>query len=144
MLLSKAIHLTDSVTESVATHLPAPLATPLQIAVAAVTWVPRHLVHDGKRVEEAVTPTPEPTDREETGAPTAPDESATAETEPAVVLNLDRPAEHVEPPIDVVGEALRAEAAESTSADTSGPLDDTDEHVEVEEEVVYSTSTDDA
>ena len=144
MLLSKAIDLTDTVTAAVTSHLPRPLAGPVQLAVSTVTWVPRQVVShvhggatrsddqgdqgDQDRQEAAVTP--------EQAPPTATGQEPEAH-EPEVVLTLDRPAEELEPPIDVVGEALRAETPDQPS-----PLED-EGHVEVAEEVVYSTSSDD-
>ena len=146
MLLSKAIDLTDTVTASVTAHLPGPLATPVTLAVATVTWVPRRLVGAVHEVAQDATDaaraaegsgaahTSEPAPAEEPAPAGQPTES----TEPAVVLTLDRPAEHLEPPVDVVGEALAAEAAEQP------PLHEDEDHVEVEEQVVYSSSSDDA
>ena len=56
-----------------------------------------------------------------------------AEHEPEVVLSIDAPPAEVEPPVDVVGEALAEEPPPAP-----GP-----EHVEEQVEVVYSTSSDD-
>ncbi len=151
MLLSKAIHLTDSVTESVTARLPAPLATPVHVAVSALTWAPRRVVdgvehvtgHHGPAAgtgEQATGTTQDP------ASSTAPDRADEADRgephEPEVVLTLDRPADEVDPPVDVVGEALRTEQGEQAGrAPQSSDLDE-EGHVEVEEEVVYSTSTD--
>jgi hypothetical protein len=57
---------------------------------------------------------------------------------PQVVLAMDAPPEEIEPPVDVVGEALAAEAQEQEQKQqvrTSDPVDD-------EDPVVYSTATD--
>ena len=148
MLLSKAIHLTDTVTESVTAHLPGPVAMPVHLAVSALTWAPRrvvggveHLVGQrGPAERTGPTAVPNPA-RTAATRPTDQGESpeATEPHEPEVVLTLDRPAAQVEPPIDVVGDALRAEQAAPTPQ--ASDLDD-EGHVEVEEEVVYSTSSD--
>ena len=136
MLLSKALDLTDSVTASVTSHLPGPLAGPVHLAAATLTWVPRKLVAGVEAHGDSPAPeAPKPTAPAEREAP-----QAQAQAEPEVVLTLDRPAEQVEPPIDVVGEALRAERAEQ--ARPAPPRADED-HVEVEEQVVYSTSSGD-
>ena len=147
MLLTKALDLTDTVTASVTAHLPGPLATPVNLAVSTLTWVPRRVVGgvehltghgDSSKAESA---RPESAAGAASEAPEA-TKDAVAETaeprEPEVVLTLDRPAEELPPPIDVVGEALRAEASEQQPA----ALED-EGHVEVIEEVVYSTSSDD-
>ncbi len=161
MLLSKALDLTDTVTDSVTSHLPAPLAGPLHLAVSTITWVPRrvvggveHLVDHGR----STTPRDGSTDSGpagdtgsetagDTGSKTAGSDGAAPQGQdaapqdeapaPDVVLTLDRPAEEVEPPVDVVGEALSAEAAEQP------PAHQDDEHVELAEDVVFTTSTDD-
>ena len=139
MLLSKALRITDSVTESVVSHLPGPLATPVTLAVSAATWVPRQVVglhgddhgdHEAAERQGQARPA-------ESAPSTPPSRSpGPAAPEPEVVLSLDRPAEDLEPPIDVVGEALAAEAAEVPPAHADA------EHVEVDEAVVFSTSTD--
>ena len=129
MLLSKALRITDSVEASVTSRLPGLLATPVHVAVAAATWVPRHVVGETHGAVEVSTPPTKPAGRSADQA-VAP--------EPEVVLTLDRPAEELEPPIDVVGEALRKEAAAEPAAHAD------EDHVEVEEEVVFSTSTDES
>ena len=134
MLLSKALRITDSVEASVTSHLPGPLAMPVHLAVAAVTWVPRQVLG---REHEVAEPS-EPATASTPTTPAATKQADEAPSEPEVVLTLDRPAEELEPPIDVVGEALRAEAS------TAPPAHADEEHVEVEETVVFSTSTDDA
>ena len=128
MLLSKALRITDSVEASVTSRLPGPLAAPVHLAVAAATWVPRHVAGGPDEVVEVSAPPTKSAGQSasEAGAP-----------EPEVVLTLDHPAEEIEPPIDVVGEALRKEAAEEPPAHAD------EDHVEVEEEVVFSTSSDD-
>ena len=137
MLLSKALDLTDHLTGTVTSHLPSRLATPVQLAASTLTWVPRrvlggaeHVADQGKaaarRAAEKAADTVD-----EAAQPAEP-----AETEPEVVLTLDRPAEELPPPIDVVGEALKAEAAEVPPAHAD------EEHVEVAEEVVYSSGPD--
>ena len=136
MLLSKALRITDSVTESVVSHLPGPLASPVTLAVAAATWAPRQVVglHSGGQAEERpdhARPEERPSSAPASGS------AGPAAAEPEVVLSLDRPAEHLEPPVDVVGEALQAEAAEVPPAHADA------DHVEVEEAVVFSTSSDD-
>ncbi|GAA1925558.1 hypothetical protein [Nocardioides marmoribigeumensis] len=140
MLLSKAIDLTDTVTASVTAHLPGPLAGPVHLAVSTLTWVPRQVVEHlhGDRDQAAADerPTAQPT--HDQAAPDLAEEPQAHE--PEVVLTLDRPAREVEPPVDVVGEALRADAS---AAEPLAPLED-EGHVEVEERVVYSTSSDEA
>ena len=150
MLLSKALHLTDAVTESVTAHLPGPLAGPVHLAVSTLTWVPRQVVehvHPGAG-QQGGAPTREQADEQASGGatpePTATESREPEPREPEVVLTLDRPAEELEPPIDVVGEALRAEAEPDPAAyEPPSPLED-EGHVEVQEEVVYSSSSDDA
>jgi hypothetical protein len=142
MLLSKALHLTDTVTDSVTARLPRPLAGPVHVAVSTLTWVPRQVVEHVRAPQQTAAepdPTPTATDRTPTAdpAPAATDQEPDAH-EPEVVLTLDRPAEEVEPPIDVVGEALRAETPEQPA-----PLED-EGHVELQEAVVYSTASDDS
>ena len=56
-----------------------------------------------------------------------------AEREPEVVLSVDAPPAEVEPPVDVVGEALAEEPPPAP-----GP-----EHIEEQAEVVYSSSSPD-
>ena len=135
MLLSKAIRITDTVEATVTSHLPGALATPVHLAVAAVTWAPRHLVGQARpTASEPTAPGPEAARTPKQAPQPAPEETT---PEPEVVLTLDRPAEEIEPPIDVVGEALRHEAAEQPPAHAD------EEHVEVEEAVVFSTSSED-
>lgn len=63
---------------------------------------------------------------------------ATDDDGPVVVLAVDSPPVEVEPPIDVVGETLRAEEQQRAQRpDAPQPA-----HVPEETEVVYSTSTD--
>jgi hypothetical protein len=138
MLLSKALDLTDTVTGTVTSHLPGPLATPVQLAVSTLTWVPRRVLGGaeqvadhgraaaGKAAENVADQVDEVADQVD----------EVADTEPEVVLTLDRPAEELPPPIDVVGDALRAEAAEVP------PAHQDEEHVEVAQEVVYSSGPD--
>jgi hypothetical protein len=156
MLLTKVARLTESVagsvtdgvTATVATHLPGTLARPVNAAVSTLTWLPRHAAGGSTRSSRREEPTasessPGPaatsatthTPSEAAPSEAAPSDDATA-PEPQVVLTLDRPAEDVEPPIDVVGEALRAESPAPVP-----PLED-EGHVEVQDEVVYSTSSD--
>src|SRR5690348_4002780 len=109
MLLTKALDLTDTVTASVTSHLPGPLATPVHLAVSTLTWVPRrvvdgveHLTDHGKaaagkaeqaaeqaadRVADTVRETVEETADAQAGDPAdqAPATDAAEEHEPEVV-----------------------------------------------------------
>ena len=93
---------------------------------------------------EQAAATPAPTSDEiahvssrQTGTPTSGRPAETAE--PEVVLSVDAPPADIEPPVDVVGEALAAEKEQEAQR----PREPQPDHVEEQVEVVYSTSSDD-
>lgn len=90
--------------------------------------------------QAAATPAPTSDDaqRATTSRTGAPKSGTADEQEPEVVLSIDAPPEEIEPPVDVVGEALAAEQEQAAERpDEPQPV-----HVPEETEVVYSTASD--
>ena len=76
--------------------------------------------------------------RKKAGTPKA-GETQHSDDKPEVVLAVDAPPEEIEPPVDVVGEALAAEKAEESQK----PKQPQPVHVNDDNPVVYSTTSDD-
>lgn len=76
--------------------------------------------------------------RKKAGTPRA-GEPEHSDDKPDVVLAVDAPPEQIDPPVDVVGEALAAEKAQESQK----PKQPQPVHVNEETEVVYSTTSDD-